>query len=451
MGRARDNGDFDDDEDEDDEDIEYVLFQGAVNGKEANLDDNRKLAAVGLRPAKELVSQALSQRCDSFRFDPNGPRYAAAFSVDGVRRAGPRFPAKLGNAIVQILKLLSGLDPSVRDKKQQGAIKAEYRDVKFEITVKSIPGKEGESLSVIFRAVKIKRATPEDIGIPDRITSLIRNQAAKANGVFLIVGPPESGLTTTSLCAMRSVDSYRFECFILGDMGNREILNVPVFQPDPNHSLDETLERILRNDGKVIYFPQFEDPQQAKTTTKYADRVCIVAELNAPDAVRGVAKYVEMVGDPALAAERLKGVISARLIRKLCPKCREAFRPTGRLLAQLGLPEDTMTLYRATTQPDEEDLEEGEEPVVCRACEGIGFRGRAAVFELIEMTEGMKEVVAAGADPVAIKAKVREDKQLTMQQDALRLVADGTTGLEELQRAFRPPQRKKKPARRRRP
>lgn len=447
MGRQRDDIE-DDDEDESEEDIEYVLFQGAVNGKEANLEENHKLAAAGLRPAKELVSEALAVRCDSFKLEPNGPRHVAAFSVDGIRRAGPRFPRKLGNAIVQMLKLLSGLDINVRDRPQRGAIKAEYREVKFEITVKSIPGKDGESLSVIFRPTKIKRATPEDIGIPDRISKKIRNQAAESNGIFLIVGPPESGLTTTSLCAMRSIDSYRFECFILGDMGTREILNVPVFEPDPNHSLDDTMERILRNDGKVIYFTSLTDPEVAKTMCRWADRICIVAEMTAPDAPRGLAKFAEMVGDPAAVSETLKGVISSKLIRKLCPKCREAFRPTGRLLAQLGLPEDTVTLYRAFVPDEDED--DDEEPDVCRACEGIGFRARAAIFEMVEITDGMKEVIAAGCDPGAIKAKVREEKHLTMQQDALRLVAEGTTGLEELQRAFRPPQRKKKPARRRR-
>ncbi|MDA0588841.1 MAG: ATPase, T2SS/T4P/T4SS family [Planctomycetota bacterium] len=447
---ARDNDDVED-EDESDEDVEYVLFQGALNGKEANLEDNRKLAAAGLRPAKELVSEALADKCDSFRFEPKGPRYVASFSVDGVRRAGPRFPVKLGNAIVQILKLLAGLDPGVRDKKQQGAIKAEYREIKFEITVKAIPGKEGESLSVIFRATKIKRIVPDDIGIPDRICKLIRGQAANGNGVVLIVGPPESGLTTTAHCAMRSIDTYRFESFILGEMGNREILNVSVFEPDPDHTLDDTIERIHRNDGKVIYFTDLEDPAVAKTICDNAGRICVVAEMTAPDAPRGVAKFVEMVGDPALVASQLKAVVTSKLIRKLCRKCREAFRPTGRLLAQLGLPEDTATLYRAAAPPDEEDLEEGEEPEVCRACDGVGFRGRAAIFEMVEVTDGMKEVIAAGADPVAIKNKVREEKQLTMQMDALRLVADGTTGLEELQRAFRPPQRKKKPARRRRP
>ena len=444
IGRKRD--DLDDDSEEE---IELVLFQGPVNGREVNLDEHRKLAAAGLRSAKELVSEALAQRCDSLKFDPNGPRYVATLSVDGVRRPGPRFPRKPGNAVVQVIKLIAGLDPAVRDKRQQGGIKAEYRDHKFEITVKAIPGKDGESLSVMFRSLKIKRATPEDIGIPDRIASRVRAQAAESQGVVLIIGPPESGLTTTALCTMRCIDSYRYESFVLGDIGTREILNVPVFEPDPEHSLDETIERIRRNEGKVIYFTHLNDPETAKTAFRNADRICVVAELTAPDTLRGVARIVELVGDAELVAERLKVAVSAKLIRKLCPKCREAFRPTGRLLAQLGLPEDTETLYRAAPPPDDEEADE--ELELCRGCDDIGFRGRAAVFELLEVTDGIKQEITAGADPGGLKDKVREEKQLTFQQDALRLVASGATGLEELQRAFRPPRRKKKPARRRRP
>ena len=444
FGRKRD-----DVEDDSEEEIELVLFQGPVSGREVNLEDHRKLVAVGLRPAKELVSEALAQRCDSLKFDPSGPRYTASLSVDGVRRPGPRFPKKPGNAIVQALKLISGLDPAVRDQRQQGGIKAEYRDHKFEITVKSIPGKEGESLSVMFRSLKIKRATPDDIGIPERIASLVRAQAAESQGVVLVVGPPESGVTTTALCTMRCIDSYRYESFVLGDLGTREILNVPVFEPEPEHTLDETIERILRNDGKVIYFSDLNDVETAKTAFSHADRVCNVAEITAPDAVRGIARMVELTGNAELVAERLKLVVSSKLIRKLCPKCREAFRPTGRLLAQLGLPEDTETLYRAMAPPDEDSEEDDMEH--CRACDAVGFRGRAAMFEMIEMTSGMQQCVAAGAEPADVKDRIREEKQLTLQQDALRLVGGGVTGLEELQRAFRPPKRKKKPARRRRP
>jgi len=178
-----------------------------------------------------------------------------------------------------------------------------------------------------------------------------------------------------------------------------------------------------------------------------------MSEMYARDAADGIAKFVELVGNPALAAEQLRMVISHKLIRKLCPKCKEAFRPNPKLLAQVGLPEDTETLYRKA-RPPEPDEKTGELPEPCRACDGVGFRARAAVFEMIDVTEGIKAVIAAGGDSAAIRKQAKEEKQLSCQKDALRLVIDGSTGLDELQRVFAPPggpRRKKKPARRRPP
>ena len=196
-------GDADDDEEDE---IEYVLFQGATNGQEANLDENRKLAAAGLAPAKELVSEALAERAESLRLEPKGPGSVASFLVDGMRRPGPRFPQPRANAITQVLKLLAGLDVSVRDKPQRGGIKASYRDLPFELTVKSQPVQGGsEALSVMFRNTKTKRVVPEDIGMPENIKLKVRETAANGTGLVLIASPPESGLTTTALCTLRSV------------------------------------------------------------------------------------------------------------------------------------------------------------------------------------------------------------------------------------------------------
>ncbi len=445
----RRNGDFDDD-DEEEEDIEYVLFQGAVNGKDANLEENRKLAAAGLSTAKELVSDALAQRCDSVRIEAQGERMMASFFVDGIRSGADRFPRKRGNAVIQILKLLSGLDVNVRDEPQTGGIKAEYREFPFEITVKTKPGKGGESAVLMFRMTKISRTTPDDIGIPQAVQNTVGEYAASRQGIILIAGPPESGLTTTALCTLRCADSYQYSCFILGDIGNREVLNVPVFEPEEGHSLEETIMRIRRNDGDLLYFDNFNDADTVKTAIPHAENITIMSEITANSAADGITKFVELAGDPGLVAENLSCVVGFRLIRKLCTKCREAFRPSPRLLRQIGLDEDTQTLYR-TAPPPEPDPRTGEEPLPCRACDGTGFRGRVAIFELIDMTEGMKQVVMSGGDAAAIRARVREEKQLTLQQDALRLVLEGVTGLEELQRAFRPPQRKKKPAKKKRP
>ncbi len=425
-------------EDDEEEEIEYVLFQGAVNGKDANLEDNKKLVAAGLTPAKELVTDALAERSDSFRMEPQGERAVVTFSIDGIRRPGPKFPIQRANAITQMLKLLAGLDITVKDKPQVGGIKGTYKDYKWEITVKSAPVKGGEQLTVMYRNLKINRVKPEDIGTPDLVRTTIRDYAAQKKGVILFAGPPESGLTTQTLALLRCVDVYLYQCFILGDMGSREVVNVPIFKADPAHSLDETIERIRRNDGDLIFFTNLNDDERAKVAFKRAGDIAIASEVTAKDAADAIVKMIERVGgDRQLVADGLRCVVSPRLIRKLCNKCKEAFRPSPKLLAQVGLPDDTEKLYRRAPEP-EPDPKTQELPPPCPNCNDECYRGRAAIFEMITMSDAIKEVILSGGDADAIRAAAKKDKQLTWQQDALRLVAEGSTGLDELQRIFKP-------------
>lgn len=426
-------------DDDEDEEVEQILFQGALNGKDAVLEANKKLVATALQPAKELVSDALERKCEMFKLEPMGDKARVVFYVDGLKSGGPGFPMPRANAITQMLKLLAGLDITVKDKPQRGAIKAKYRDLPFEVTVKTAPGKGGEQLTVMYRNTKTKREKPEDIGLPERIKDRIRTIAAEKNGgVILIAGPPESGLTTTSLCAVRCVDSYLYQCFILGDLQGREVLNVPVFKPDPEHTLEFTLERIHRAEGDCVYFARFDDEELVRTATRGSLSMLIMSEIQARDAAEGVIRFCDLLGDRELAAQQLKVVVGNRLIRKLCPKCREAFRPSPKLLMQAGLPDNLDTMYREARDP-EPDPKSGELPEPCRACDGVKYRGRVGIFEMIEMTDGVKGVLMSGGDAAAVRAQARTEKQITCQKDALRLVADGTTGLEELQRVFAPP------------
>jgi type IV pilus assembly protein PilB len=119
----------------------------------------------------------------------------------------------------------------------------------------------------------------------------------------------------------------------------------------------------------------------------------------------------------------------------LCPSCKQAYAPNPKLLAKIGLPQETKALYRHRVRPQE--LARGEVWETCPKCNDLGYFGQVAMFELLEMTEGMQEVVRQGATPDLIRRQMKEDDMLTLQKDGLRLVAEGLTSLEELQRAFK--------------
>jgi len=425
-------------DDEEEEEMEYVLFQGAVNGKDANLDENKKLAAAGLAAAKELVSDAVGRRSEVTKLEPQGEKAVTTFRVDGIRKPGPKFPMPKANAVTQVLKLLAGLDITVKDKPQVGGIKATFKDNKIEITIKATPVKGGELLTIMYRNLKIKREKPDDIGAPEVLKKTVRDYTAQKKGVVVFAGPPESGLTSTALCLLRCVDVYLYQGFIIGNIGTREVVNVPIFKPEVGHSLDTTIDRIKRNDGDLIFFDTFNNVENMKTGFRRAMDLAVLSEMNAADAADAIIKMCEVVGARDVVCDNLRCVVGHKLIRKLCTKCKEAFRPSPKLLAQIGLPDDTAKLFRKP-EPPEPDPKTGELPPPCPLCDDVGFRTQAMIFEMIDITPGIKEVIMSGGDAAAIRAQAKKEKQLTFQTDALRLVADGSTGLEELQRIFRPP------------
>ena len=135
----------DESEDDEEEDIEYVLFQGALNGREANLGANARLAQAGLIPSKEIVTDALLRRADLLRIEPKGDRALTQISIDGIAYPGSRLSKQQGHAVTQMMKLLSGLDVQVRGKPQSGGIRAELQGTKYELRVTSARWHKGSS------------------------------------------------------------------------------------------------------------------------------------------------------------------------------------------------------------------------------------------------------------------------------------------------------------------
>lgn len=418
-------------QEEEEEEIELVLFQGALNGNDANLSANGRLVEAGLVPAKELVTDALQRRAGAIRLEPKGDRAAAMLVIDGIAYPGDRYSRQQALAITQMLKLLAGLDIKERSKPQEGGIKAEFDGQPYELLVATTPlGGGAERLTVRANNLKVKLDTPADLGFSEELKNKVRELGVQ-KGIFCTVGPPASGTTTTEFAVIRALDAYIYQIFTLLDPGRRKLDNVTVFEVNPGDDLEKTLQRLFRIDADVILLEPLKDEATAKTIFAAHENAAMHTEFAAKDAAAGVVQLCKWVGNPKLVAAGLTAIMSQKLIRLLCSECRQAYRPNPQFLKKAGLPSSVTVLYRKPK------LLEGEEP--CGHCGGSGYYGRIAMFELLEMTEEMRSVVASGADGAAIKAQMRKEKMLTLQKDGLRLVAEGRTSLEELQRVFKAP------------
>jgi type IV pilus assembly protein PilB len=341
-----------------------------------------------------------------------------------------------------MLKLLSGLDIKVRSKAQAGGMNAQYKDDSFLIRIDTQPlPTGGERLTIRAQNKKVRLETPEDLGFGDSLKTKIRELTASKKGVILAAGPPMSGVTTTAFAILRGIDGYLYTIYTLTDMTGREVMHIKAFEGNEGDDFVRTVGRAKRAEGDVLYVDPLRDGEFARNVLGQADEVCIVSEMAAKDSADAIAKLVEMVGDANLVAERLGGVFSQKLVRLLCTKCRQAYRPHPKLLQKVGLPPETQVLYRATEigadEPSDDEIE------ICPKCGGVGYFGRTGMIELIEMTPEMKQVVLSGGDAAAIKTQARKEKMQSFQSDGLRLVAAGKTSLEELQRVFQPPAKPK--------
>ncbi|OAI53305.1 hypothetical protein AYO47_05050 [Planctomyces sp. SCGC AG-212-M04] len=420
---------------DEDEEEELVLFQGAANGKDPNLKEHGKLVQSGLVRAKQLVSNAFSRRAEMIRLEPKAGATVATFYVDGVPFPAEKLSPQSGQAVTQMLKLLSGLDIKNRTQAQAGGMNAQFSAINYLVRVDTTPLPGGAERLILRAQDKSKKlSTPDDLGFSADLKKKIREWTSKKSGLVLGAGMPMSGVTTTTNAILRGIDGYLFTIYSIADMTGREVSHIKQFELNPEDNFVQTINRCKRAEGDVVYIEPIRDGEYAKQVLEEAEDICMVTEFTARDAADAIAKLAEMVGDPRPVAERLTAVVSQKLVRLLCQKCRQAFRPHPKLLAKVGLPPETKVLYRALEASGNEDEEQEE----CEQCGGMGYFGRTALIEAIEMTEGVKEVVIGGGDAAAIKAAARKEKMQSFNSDGLRLVAEGKTSIEELQRVFKP-------------
>ncbi len=435
-------------EETEEEEIEYVVFQGALSGREVNLSANARLAQAALVPTKELITDALLRRAEGVRIDPKGDRAIVTLMIDGVPYSGGRMPKQQGHAVTQMTKLLSGLDINERKKPQSGGVRAELENKKYELRVKSAPAEGGvERLSISVRDLSVKMETPEELGFPPEMKAKIREMTSHKKGILLGVGPSGSGTSSTTYGMLRAVDAYQYTVYTFGDLQGRDLPNVVKFEKLEGDDLQTTFDRAVRAEGDVIFLDPLRDKATADVMFKNQERLALISEFqgkDCQDVIRALLSLVQLVGDAKVVAEGLNAIVSQKLIRKICTKCRAAYRPHPKLLAKVGLPPETRTLFR--TPPATYTNERGEEVEIepCGVCGGVGYLGRVAMFEMLEMTDAMRQLIIKGGGPPEIKTLMRKEKMPTLQQAGLKLVAEGVTSLEELQRAFQPKKPPKK-------
>jgi len=398
-----------------------------AEGEEAAFDLQSIQAEANATPIIRFVDlvimQAIQDRASDIHFEPFEQEFKIRYRVDGALYEMAPPPRHLALPIISRVKVMANLNIAERRLPQDGRIQRVVNGRQVDLRVSSLPTQYGESivLRVLDRAAV--NLDLETLGMPDYIYEYILNVIEKPNGIFIVTGPTGSGKTTTLYSCLRKINTIDSKLLTAEDPVEYDIdgiIQVPVNEAI-GLSFARVLRAFLRQDPDRIMVGETRDIETAQIAIQASLTGHLVfTTLHTNDSAGAVTRLIDMGVEPFLISASLEGVLAQRLIRKICLNCRTPYEPSENLLAQLGLsPMDIgdKTFFYGRG---------------CEACNQTGYRGRKGIYELLKVSDPLRELINRRSPGVVVKQKAIELGMTTLREDGLRSIYDGETTIEEV-------------------
>ena len=412
-----------------------VVFRGKSLGKDEDPTRVRQAeSSSGFMAAKELVHDAYVRRSTDIHLEPKREALAVRYRIDGILHNAQPFERAAGDAIINIFKVLGGLDIAEKRKPQDGSFSAEITNREIDFRVASQGTMEGEKLSLRLLDKRAGVTHLSELGMREKMYEQIRAVVSQPHGLFIACGPTGAGKSTTLYAALREIDRYQRNVITVEDPIEYHIDNVTQIEINTKagQSFGISLRSILRQDPDVIMIGEIRDEETAKIACQAATTGHMVfSTLHANDTITALFRLIDLGVEPFMLAAALSAVLSQRLVRVLCDVCKEPYKPKPDLLQKANLPPDKIDVFYRPPK----NAEEGRP--ICAKCGGTGYYGRTGAFELLVITEKMRDLVKEKAAINAIKAEARKNGMLYLQEEGLRLVIRGVTSIQELMRVVK--------------
>ncbi len=385
--------------------------------------------------AQDLLFDMLWRRASEADICPVEGKTIVRYVIDGVAIACPPLSLHDSDAIIDFLKPLAGMEAQEKRRPQKGNLSVSLDKDVVDIAVATAGTTGGQRMQ--FRIVQQAIQTNlEGLGMTEDMLLRVKRMNQVENGVIIVSGRRGSGTTSTLYSMLSTHDAYIKQLVTLESEAVVDLENVTQHSYKEPANLPRYLASAIRREPDVIMVDQCPDPATAQLICAAAAEKTLLLGMRASDSFVALAKWVQVCGDAAEAVKNLRGILCQVLLRKLCPNCREAYRPAPQLLVKANIPAQQVDqFYRppTTTLTDEKG-----NPIICPNCQGSGYYGRTAAFELLEMTDELRELIISGASVSQIKAACRKSRMLYLQEQALKKVIDGISGIKEVLRAVQP-------------
>jgi type IV pilus assembly protein PilB len=370
-----------------------------------------------------VLYQAIKEQASDIHFEPFEGDFKIRYRVDGglFEMAPP--PAHLAKAVISRVKVMSNMNIAETRVPQDGRIVKQIGERQVDMRVSSLPTQHGER--VVLRVLDRSNVNLdlESVGLPQHIYDYVTETILKPNGIFIVTGPTGAGKTTTLYAALRKINTIDAKLLTAEDPVEYDIdgiIQVPV-----NEAIGLDFARILRaflrQDPDRILVGEIRDKETAQIAIQASlTGHLVLSTLHTNDAPGAVTRLVDMGVEPFLVAASLEGVLAQRLVRTICSSCRAPYEPNESILTQLGV---------APHELGDKEFYTGRG---CDVCGGSGYKGRQGLFELLDITDPIGELITERAPTVVLKQKAIELGMRTLREDGLSNIYTGRTTIEEV-------------------
>jgi general secretion pathway protein E len=440
------------------------IGKSAKDSPEESRRVSRLQDSKGYRAALELIADAIERRATDIHLEPTKEEMIVRFRIDGILESSNPFARATGDAVINIFKVLADLDITEKRKPQDGSFAAEvnspvepsesskpkkkatededgevdepvrepeYHRRQVDFRVATAGSVVGEKLVLRILDPARQVVSLERVGMRDSLRKLIRATVTQPHGLFIVCGPTGAGKSTTLYACLGEIDRFQKNVITIENPVEYHIDNVTQIEINPKagKTFATELRSILRQDPDVIYIGEIRDQETAEIACQAAQTGHMVfTTLHANDTVTAVARLIDLGVQPFMVANALSAVLGQRLVRVLCPNCKQRYKPNAELLRKANLPAEKIKyFYRPPEKEQDEDHQ-------CPVCKGTGYRGRTGVFEMLEIGDSIREMIRESPNFVAIRNEAVKHGMKHLQEDGLRLVIEGRTSVQELLR-----------------
>ena len=370
-----------------------------------------------------VLQQAIKDKASDVHFEPFEDQFRIRYRIDGALYEMAPPPRNLAVPVTSRVKVLSNMNISETRIPQDGRIKMTIAGRPVDLRVSTLPTQFGESVVLRVLDKSVVNLDLESLSLPDDILQTIRELVDRPNGIFIVTGPTGSGKTTTLYSALREVNNVETKILTAEDPVEYEIDGI--MQVAVNHQVgldfSRALRAFLRQDPDKIMVGEIRDLETAQIAVQASlTGHVVLSTLHTNDAPGAVTRLIDMGLEPFLISASLEAILAQRLVRRICPNCRTAYEPSQELIEMLDV--DPLEIA-------DKDFFYGDG---CAECSNTGYRGRVGLFEMIVVSDAIRELINNRAPTLTIKQKALEQGMRSLRDDGLRAIFDGNSTIEEV-------------------